>query len=136
MRVSTARIRSVEDYKGEVMNGRAHGEGEWQGTNGSIFKGTFKTMPHGFCIETTKSGTRIEGERSDGALHGNLTYYKVNGPITNEVWKNNERVMSSIIESSEEAWFGDGIKVKKPKKTAESLVIGWLHDGYNPKQLR
>ena len=94
LRESTARIRSAEDYKGEVMNGRAHGEGVWQGTNGSIYKGTFKTMPHGFCIETTKSGTRIEGERNDGALHGNLTYYKVNGPVTNEVWMNNERVMS------------------------------------------
>ena len=93
-------------------------------------------MPHGFCIETYASGTRIEGERKEGKYHGKITYYQVNNTVKNEVWSNNARVQTFSLKSPEDAWFGNGQPIIKNIKSPEALVTGWIRNGYNARDMR
>ena len=82
------------------------------------------------------SGTKLEGERKEGRLHGRLTYYKVNSDVFNEVWKNNYRVSSIKVEAPEDAWFGDGQPVVKKIRRVEDLVGTWTRDGFDAKIMK
>ena len=69
-------------------------------------------------------------------LHGKLTYYQVNNKVTNEVWRNNQRVSRAYVETPDEAWFGDGQPVVWKGKTADQLVQHWMRGGYSAKGMK
>lgn len=79
-------------YRGEILNFRPSGYGEWNSADGEKYVGNFvQGSVEGMAVYTNKHGERYEGEFSKSYQHGKGTYLYKSGAKYVGDWRNGKK---------------------------------------------
>lgn len=82
-------IPKLGSYSGSVRDYKANGYGEWEGTDGSVYKGAWENdKPSGTGCQVLKDGSKYEGTFVNGLKHGKGTKTWLNGNQYSGDWEN------------------------------------------------
>ena len=93
-------------YKGELLDGRACGEGVATDGNQTIAGHWFNSKLEGRAIMTYAGTTDLEVcENRNNVYHGKVCCHYSNGVIENHIWKDDEQISNQIVELTKDMFY-------------------------------
>lgn len=116
--LKTLTFSNGDVYVGDIVDGKAHGQGTYTKSSGEIYTGDFADgHPNGKGIETFPNGDRFEGHFENNDANGRGKYIFADGTVCEANWKNGKVHGKGIViyldGTKEEQDWENGMPVNK-----------------------